>query len=795
MNPERDPAPRASTPAIDRLLERLRRRLVALVWMHGLSTAVAATAAWVAVAFLVDWTLHVPSGVRWFHLLVLAVVPSVFLLRELVRPLRRLPSRAELAVLVERAHPDLHELFVSAVDLARAPAGSGAPELVADVLRKAEARADTLPLDGVLDPRGPRRRFALGAASSLACLALLATNAEAAGIFLDRLFGGNRPWPRRTHLVVEIPLAGAMQPSELSECQPEPAELKAKVARGQDVPLLVRAEGVVPDEVVLHFKGGERAVLASSGGPAFRTLLRSLQEDTEFFVTGGDDTDEVPWVRLQVLQPPDVEALAIAVTPPEYSGLPPRVEYDRDVEVLQGSRLVVHVLPTPRNATGKARFLPEDRVLELAPVPFPDPAPDPSASGAAPAAARAGLACEFVAEKSARFRFELLDATGLANPDPGLFAITVVEDRAPEVEVLAPSRTEFDTIPGGLLALRARAEDDFGLVAMSWSANAAGEDAGGAAPAARTLEWRALTEDELRSSEEQDAPRARAARATGLGAARLEVAELFAGAPVTEGQQFQLVVAARDNAAPTAHEGRASAVRVRVVSPDEFARRLQDRLARVQALVNALAELQRDKSRRTAELLAVLESDQLEGRDREAEIGLVATGQRRAQGDAKNLARELCSVCESVLYSRLDDRGGALLEFLDARLATSVRKNFDAEPWRELAAAAARGELGKGALSSKLVEITGLALEVSEDDTRRAVDALARAQQETELAAVHARLQEAASHETVALEKLDRLLEMLAEWDNFQSVLVLTRDLLNGQKNLQERTRASFKEK
>ena len=783
---------RASTPALDRLPDRLRRRLVGLVWMHGLSTALAATAAWVVVAFLVDWLLHVPSGVRWFHLFVLAAVPSVCILRELVRPLRRIPSREELAVLVERAHPDLHELLVSAVDLARSRDASGAPELVADVLAKAEARAATLSLDGVLDPRGPRRRFALGASAAVLCLVLLGANAEAAGIFLDRLFGGSRAWPRRTHLVVEVPLAGLLQPSELSDGRPEPLELRAKVARGQDVPLLVRAEGVVPDEVVIHFKGGERAVLASSGGPVFRTLLRSLQEDTEFFVTGGDDVDEVPWVRLKVLQPPDVEALAIEITPPAYTGLPPRIERDRDVEVLQGSRLVLHVLPTPRDATGKARFLPEDKVLPLASAPFPMPQADANA----PAATEPGLACELAAEKTQRFRVELVDATGLANPDPGLFSITVVEDRAPEVEVLSPSRAEFDTIAGGLIALRARAEDDFGLSAMAWSASVAGEDSAAPAPVAKALEWRRLEPEEARPADDEPASvRSKPARAVGVGHARIEVTDLFGGNPPTEGQQFQLVVTARDDAAPNVHEGRASALRIRVVSPDEFVRRLQDRLSRVQAMVNALVELQRDKSRRTGELLAVLESDQLEGRDRESEIGLVATGQRRAQGDARNLARELCAIAETVLYARLDDRGGALLDFLDTRLSASVRRSFDPAPWRGLATAAAQGELGQGALSAKLVEITGLALDVSEDDTRRAADALGRAQQETELAAVHARLQEAAGFENAALEKLEKLLEKLAEWDNFQSVLVLTRDLLNGQKNLQERTRASFKEK
>ena len=40
-----------------------------------------------------------------------------------------------------------------------------------------------------------------------------------------------------------------------------------------------------------------------------------------------------------------------------------------------------------------------------------------------------------------------------------------------------------------------------------------------------------------------------------------------------------------------------------------------------------------------------------------------------------------------------------------------------------------------------------------------------------------------------AVEQLDALTTRLGEWDNFQSVLTLTRDILNRQKNLTERTR------
>lgn len=800
-----------ATPKLDELLARVRGNLARLVWLHGLGTIAGATAAWILVAFLVDWILHVPSGIRWVHLAVLGLVPGFLILRELVRPLRALPGREEIAVLVERAHPDLRQLIVSAAELSRAQRPDGDPSLVREILRRAEQRSATLDPRGVLDERRPRKRALLGLGASAFVGLVLLANASAARVFLERLFGGDTPWPRRTQLVVEVPLPGAsaIPTAENAGTPLEPREIRLRVARGSDVPLLVHAQGNVPDEVVLHFHGGQRAVLASTGGPIFRTQLRSLQEDTQFYVTGGDDDDEVPWVRLDVLQPPDVEALAFEITPPAYSGLPSRVERDRDVEVLAGSEIVVHVLPTPRDATGSARLVPEDRVVTLTPRPFPEEQTS-SEAGAGDAAAKEraqGLGFGFRAEKSLRLRVELVDSTGLSNPDPGLFAVNVIEDRAPELEVLAPSRSEVDTLVGGLLRLRVRVEDDFGITRAAWSAESSSGTSASSpstdAPAklGGELELRALEPEELADSKDESSSSAsrsekRRVRARALASARLEVAALAGpNEKLAEGQQYALLATALDNAQPGAREGKASPVRVRVVTADEFVRRMQDRLARVQGSANALAELQRDKARRTDELLAALESDQLDLASTEAELGAVSTGERRVQGDARTLAREICSVCESVLYARLDDRAGALLDALDTRLSASAVRAFDPAPWREIAGAHTRGELGQGALAGKLVEIAGLALEISEDHAQEAVAALARAQQATEVKAVHAALEQARASERLAAERLDALLSMLAEWDNFQSVLGLTRDLLQGQKSLQERTKGSLKEK
>ncbi|HVS10355.1 MAG TPA: hypothetical protein VMS76_10815, partial [Planctomycetota bacterium] len=447
------------TPELERLLGRLRRRLLRQVWLHGAGTLLAAVALWIVFAFLADWALHVPRAVRWVHLVVLFALPVAIAWRELVRHLRRIPPRDRMAVLYEREHPELRELLVSAVQLQERPQPGARPELVGEVLAKADARARALRLEGVLDERRPALRFALGTA--LAALIAVASLAEAehASIFFARLFGGSARWPQRTHLTLTIPLPAG---SAVARVEETPERTLVRVARGSDVPVLVRADGVVPDEVILHFGGGREVSLGSSGDGLFRTRLASCQEDLEFFATGGDDRDGLPRVFVEVLEPPDVSGLAISIEPPAYTGLAPRVEFDHDVQVLAGSRLRVAVLTTPPEARGSVRILPEDRLVPLEPALFP-----PREPGGNP---EPGLGFELAPSDSLRFRFELSDSSGLSNPDPGLFAVQVVPDRRPEVSILAPARSEVDTVPGGLIALRARAEDDFGIAAMGWSA-------------------------------------------------------------------------------------------------------------------------------------------------------------------------------------------------------------------------------------------------------------------------------------------------------------------------------------
>ncbi len=771
-------APLTKTPTLERLLAALRRRIVLHVWLHGFGTVAAAGCVWLLFAFFADWGLRVPGPVRVMHGFFFLGVIGFFAWRDLIRPLRRIPGRGELAVLLERTHPELRELLVSAAQFQSGERRDeeASPELIDEVLRDAEARAAALDLAGVLDERRPRARFAAGGIATAVLAVLGFANQEYARIFLDHIFGGRTPWPQRTHLAVSIPVHDASV-----QIEETPELIHVRVARGTDVPILVRAEGVVPDDVTLHFEGARNRILTPSGGGVFRTLL-PCQEDLAFHVTGGDDDDGLPRVEIEVLQPPDVEGVAVKVEPPEWSGLAPSIAFNRDVEVVAGSKITVHMLPSPRNATGGARLLPEDRLVELSRAPYPRDDDDDVAQ-------EQGLVFEFTASASLGYRFELVDDTGLANPDPGLFRVHVIDDRPPDLRVLAPGRTDYETVLGGLIPIRARAEDDFGLTAMSWSIrpHVAGADAEEEVAPVLAGEF---------AAEPLDDPGPAGRSRSLLGATRVEVDSLAPeGGELTLDQRFVLAVEATDNHQPEPGVGRSMPVRIRLISADELLRRMQDRLARARLDANRLADLQREKRRRVEELLDSIKSDSpLEAGDTLA-LNSAAVGQRRVQADATSLARDLAWVTQDVLYARLDDKAGGVLEFLDARLAASPEQGFQPGPWSEVGAAHAAGELGAPGFTGSLVGLVHLALQVSEGSAKDAAAAVDRAQKAGDASAIQDALVEAIELQTTSLRTIEDLLERLAEWDNFQNVLALTRDILNRQKTLRDRTKRFAKEK
>lgn len=778
---QQDPAqeaPLSQTPRVDRLLGQLRSALRSSVVGYGLGTWLLVLSAWLLFAFVADWGLRVPSPVRIGHGLILLALALFCFWRNLLRPLWAIPKRRGLALLFERSQPDLEQLLSSAIQF-QTQAGSGNPILIQRVLQRAEEAAGSLESSLVLSKQPMLRRLFKGlAAAALLVLAGLLQPMHTE-IFFNRMFGGEMNWPRRTRLSLDLPGLEPVQ-AELDDAQ-GPGLLRLRVARGTDIPVLIRAEGQVPDLVQLHFEGGRSLELKRTGQNVFRTMLSSCQEDISFYATGGDDLEGRPRVEVVVLQPPDIQGIAIHIQPPAYTGEPEVIVRNSDVEVPSGSQVRVHASTFPKDASGRARLLPQDEFLALQRGPLPSLPVGPAPGGAEPVAEE-GLYFDYLALDSASYQLLLEDKSGLTNPDPGLFQIKVIEDEAPEILVLSPARSDLEIVMGGVIPLRARFQDDFGVQAASWRIRPAQVDAAESTYRAGEFSLRQVPRGDTSLGD---------ARLV-IGNAILEVLEIGTSeAPVALDQRYILEFLASDSREPNANSSQSLPIRARVVTPESLIRRMQERLAQAGREARKLSALQTEKRRRVEELVETFEglSDgDLQDAGEGAALAAALAGQRRVLGDAQELSRSLARVTEDILFARLDDGADLLLNFHLRQLEDAGDVGFQSEPWRAMAEAALANELGPEGFGRNLVLLVDLALSISDEEVQEASLALDQAERALDMSTRIDALAQASELQTGALAKMDLLLEKLAEWDNFQNVLALMRDILNRQKNLLERT-------
>lgn len=777
--------PALATPRLDAALRRLDGSLRRSIWLYGVGTAVGGAALWLLFMYGADRLLQLPAPIRLIHLAVLAAGTCWLLAKTLLRHRRSVPDRAGLALLAQRALPDEEaedDRFVNALELTRSvdPAAPAA-ELVERIAASAEESAARLDLGRVTDGGLPARRFAMGAVCVAATAGALATEPAMARIFGARLLGADVAWPRATTLSVEVP----EDTMGLEVDTSDPARIVVRAARGRDVPIVVTAEGVVPEVVSLTFDSGAIVDIGPSGPDTFRTVLPSVQEDLGLVVTGGDDDRGIPRVEVVVLQPPDLARLAFVVSPPAYSGLPREVSTDTRVSALQGSTVEVFVQADPASATGVARTFPDGTEIALGRAPFPAEAlPDAEPAGAEgeavpsdPAAPEA-LTFRTTAIESTRFRFELRDETGLENPDPALFGIEVVPDRAPELITLEPGRADVEVVVGGAVPVRILGRDDFGVRALALGVtNAATETSV------------AELDLELASVDIEDSQRGRRGNQDARLASRLlEIDSFFPGGPPAIGTSLVLEAVLTDSREPDANVTEAAPIRLRVVSADEFLRRQRDGLGRAAAEVTEVTNAV-DRTADAVEGFVLGLSGDDGGLPDAAGMAQTLNDVRRVRGDLESVSRDLSGLASSMIYSRLDERAGALEARLFELTRSSADRAFLMEAWKTLGEELRAGRLGNPENAGALVGVVALAIEAA--DLR--CGALIEALEETRAAESTDAARQSLVRATIRVEELRAALEELglelSEWDSMQSIQALAREILNSQKNLAERTR------
>lgn len=777
-----------ATPRLNAILNRLGSRLRRGVWLHGVGTVVGCAALWLLFMYGADRILKLPVIIRLMHLAALALGTAWLVSRTYLAHRRRIPDRAGLAMMAQKALPDdvvRDDRFVSALELqGTVAADSPAAEFIARVTASAEDAAGKVDFGRILDGVGPVKRLAMGAVALAGTGAVLAANPEMTRIFAARMVGQDVSWPRETTLIVDVPADSG----GLDVDRSAPDVIVVRAARGSDVPILATAEGVMPDLVTLTFDSGKVVDLGPSGPNTFRTRLPSVQDNMVLRLTGGDDRRGVPRIEIQVLQPPDLTGLAFAVEPPAYSGLPARLEEDTTVSVLEGSVVTVHILTDPADATGTAKTFPDNQSIALSALPYPivravsEGSVDGAKDGAA--AAPMGLGFREVAKESLRFQFQLQDPSGLKNPDPALFGIEVVPDRAPDLVMLDPGRADLEVVATGAVPVRLLAKDDFGVASMGLTLSDGQSEA--------VLKSIVLEATDV-VAEPGDGPdrsqrRSSRVRSQKLGAHLVEIAQLFPENETPAAATIVLQARGSDARVPSPNETVGAPIRLRLVSADEFLRRQRDGLGRASADVT-MVNSRLDKSVVTLETYsAAMSGDGAEAPDRARMVGTINDA-RRIQGDLEAVARDLSAIASSMIYSRLDGRSGALEARLFELTSGSADRAFQGAAWRTLSDELRGGQLGQPERAGDLVRVVSLALVAAMDRAGAWIESLEGVRAAEGLDANRAALGLATERITELQLAIEQLGIELNEWDSMQSIQALAREILSGHKNLTERTR------
>jgi len=467
-----------ATGEIEHRLGRLRRRLRELIVLSGLSRLVVVATAALAVAFALDRAAKLESPGRL--LLLLGTVAAFFygLYRFVLLPLAVRLRAEQLALLVERRHPELRDRLISTIQLSRL--ADPAPLSRAMIERLvAETDQATRPLD-FQDVASGRKAAAWAAGAFAAVLVAIAytylfpTNAA---IFAYRLFSpfSGVQWPRRTQLTL---LAYDKDGHQLAL-----EGDRILVPKGEDLNVVVRAgkfSGTVwrpPRRVVLYYQydrgGSGRRSVAMAEQATYRTCFPTVTEGFTLYAAGDDATTE-PY-HVEVRDRPRIEDIRIALRAPAYTAEPERIQADGRgaISGLEGTTATIEVRTSkPILATpGSARLLVNDQPpipmtfisadryaatkerLEAQGKPVPRYEHDPFR-----------LHGSFVLKEGQKqYAIGLVDVDGLTNSPAPTYRIEVRPDRKPLVRLPAPGRSKKVTAKA-TVPIALEAEDDFAVV-------------------------------------------------------------------------------------------------------------------------------------------------------------------------------------------------------------------------------------------------------------------------------------------------------------------------------------------
>jgi hypothetical protein len=420
---------------------RQRQRSVAIG--QGVARLVLAALGLIVAFFLVDWLVLARStpgsGDRLARGILLAAMLGILgwvAWRCLISVLLHSPDDDEVALKVERGHPELRGRLISTIQLRRSSTAAGSRELIAALEADTVAFAGGMRFTDIIDLR-LLKKVALVAAGFIAlATALGAWRSDFAAAIFARLALAERTYPTAAKIV-------SVSPGQT-------------VARGESFTIRIELDpaGELPERASATMRDSEgrssELVLAreSAEATAYVGTIEQVLTDLEFRPAAHDAL----WPRYEKLiaiDRPAIKNLALAYRFPEYLGKKAETSNVGDIRAPEGS----HVTLTARfnRPVVSARLVRRNDQQEQPPLDLM--LGEEGAMGS----------IDLPIEGNGSYRLLLRAADGFDNRNPIEYVIDAVKDRAPTAKITFPAQdktvTRFARWP-----IRFSARDDHGVL-------------------------------------------------------------------------------------------------------------------------------------------------------------------------------------------------------------------------------------------------------------------------------------------------------------------------------------------
>lgn len=451
------------THALQQRVHAVGRRARRLVLMHAAAWVTALVVTALLVAGTADYLLRYDDhGVRLIVTLLVLAAAGWSVWRFLLPAWRYRPSDVDTARRIERRFPQLRDRLSSSVAFLNESEDdprAGSPALRRVVVSETEAQVEPLDLHAALEPRPTRKALLSAMAVVAAAIVVCALDPASAALAARRLAmpWSGESWPLWNNLAFDNP------PRRLAKGENFEVELKDQNQR-------------LPDEVQIQywFEDEDASEIESQPmkplGEKMLARRENVSRSFRYRAVGGDHQN-MPWIELEVVEPPQIASLEILLHPPNYTGWPVE-KSGANLRALEGTEVEIRgTTKAPLRAARVVIDAEEDIEIPLALTADHRGFALAASQGGNASARREPAAREHDADRqeatwritsTGAWRLLLTDETGVTGGSELRHDLQAIPDHPPAVSLEGDDAVSYVT-PQALVPLRGLAKDDLAV--------------------------------------------------------------------------------------------------------------------------------------------------------------------------------------------------------------------------------------------------------------------------------------------------------------------------------------------